>query len=69
MSDKVRLPRCFADEFILPPNVPFMVQPPAFYTLVAEFEARGFDSTTTPESGIRAQVLRLSSFYDVISVA
>ena len=44
-SGKVRLPRCFADEFILPPNVPFMVQPPAFYTLVAEFEARGFDST------------------------
>lgn len=45
-----------------------MVHPLAFYTLVAEFEARGFDSTTTPESGIRAQVLRLSSFCD-ISVA
>ena len=38
---------CFADEFILPPYVPFMVQPPAFYTLVAEFEARGFDTTST----------------------
>ena len=54
--------------FILPPWIPFQVQPPAFYTLVAEFEARGFDSTTTPESGIRAQVLRLSSFCDVITV-
>ena len=38
--------------FILPPWIPFQVQPPAFYTHVAEFEARGFDSTTTPESGI-----------------
>ncbi len=32
----------------------------AFYILVAEFEACGFDSTTTPESGVRAQVLRLN---------
>ena len=55
--------------FILPPWIPFQVQPPAFYTLVAEFEARGFDSTTTPESGVCARILRLSSFYDVISVA
>ena len=47
--------------FILPPWIPFQVQPPAFYNLVAEFEARGFDSTTTPESGICAQVLRLST--------
>ena len=43
--------------FILPPCSPFQVQPPAFYTLVAEFEARGFESTPTSESGYRTRVL------------
>ena len=47
--------------FILPPWIPFQVQPPAFYTLVAEFEARGFESTPTSESGYRTRVLWESS--------
>ena len=54
--------------FILPPWIPFQVQPPAFYTLVAEFEARGFESTPTSESGYRTRVLWESSICDVMSV-